>query len=259
MIKEQNRKKTAPKLIVANWKMNPDNLRDAKKIFADLKKKNLKKVSTSIVICPPVLYLNDLAGNYRGDKFKFGVQDISFSDDDKSTGEVSAQMLKNTGVRFAIVGHSEQRELGQTNDAVARKAMHAISNKIVPIVCVGERERDEMGDYLHFIKEELHESLEGIPKNKAHHIVIAYEPIWAIGKGNHAISPHELHQIVIFIRKNLASMFGRKVAMKVPILYGGSVDADNCAEIVNDGAVNGLLVGRASLNPHLFADILKAF
>lgn len=247
------------KLVIANWKMNPESLKDAKKIFISLKKKNFNTNKVISVICPPYLFENELALNYKGGKFKFGFQDIHFESDDKSTGEISVEMAKNSKVEYVIIGHSEKRKNGDTNEIVSMKLKKAVDSGLVPILCIGENERDENGKYLRFVEEQLFNSLQKISKNKITEIVIAYEPIWTIGKGKSSMNPHELHQMTIFIKKILVNLYGKKTAMEVPIIYGGSVDSDNSKEIVEMGEVDGLLVGRASLNPHVFGDILKSF
>lgn len=254
---KKSAQKIAKKLIVANWKMNPENLHDAKKIFSDLKKKNLKLNKSVAVICPPNIFLGILANEYRGDKFVFGAQDVSLATESESTGEVSAEILKNLGVKYAIVGHSERRAIGETSEIVSQKIRIALQSGITPILCVGETERDINGKYLRFIQEQLHNSLSGIDEKQITKIIIAYEPVWAIGHGHNAISGNDLHQMNIFIKKILTEIYDRKIAMKVPVLYGGSVDSENVLDILKNGEVSGLLIGRASLNPHVFGDVLK--
>lgn len=248
----------AKKLIIANWKMNPDNFHDAKKIFDDLKRKKLRTKKSVAVICPPPLFLGELVRNYRGNQFLFGAQDVSYTQGTESTGEISAEMLKNLGVKYVIIGHAERRELGETDETVSMKIKRVMDLGLTPIVCIGEPERDADGEYLRFLEEEIRGSLSGIQKNKVNKIVIAYEPVWTIGKGSAAMSGNDLHQMTIFIKKILNQIYDKKVAMQIPILYGGSVDDENVSEIINGGQVDGLLIGRASLNPHVFADILKA-
>ncbi|MFW5887535.1 MAG: triose-phosphate isomerase [Bacteriovoracia bacterium] len=245
------------KLVVANWKMNPDSFKDAKKIFDLLKKKKFNSNKVVTVICPPYLFENELAKSYRSNKIKFGFQNVHFDDDEKSTGEISAEMAKNSKAEYVLVGHSERRQIGETNEIVSKKIKKCLDKKITPILCVGENERNENGDYLKIIKEQIVESLSGIPKNKISEIVIAYEPVWAVGKGKNSMDSHELYQMTIFIKKILVSLYDKKIAMELPILYGGSVDADNALELIKQGQVDGLLVGRSSLNPHVFGDILK--
>lgn len=245
------------KLIVANWKMNPASLRDARKIFGDLKKKITKTSKTINVICPPAVFLGDLASDYSGNKFVFGAQDVSVKKETESTGEVGTEILKSLGIKFVIVGHSERRAIGETDEMIAAKIKRVVEDGMIPILCVGEKERDLSGKYLRFIESQIFNSLSQINKKDLKNIIIAYEPIWTIGSGHVAMSGNELHQMVIFIKKILTRIYNRRDAMNLPILYGGSVDASNAREIVGMGEVDGLLVGRASLNQFVFLDILK--
>ena len=245
------------KLIVANWKMNPESLKEAKKLFNAIKSKNFNTKKLISVICPPYLFESDLALNYSGGKYKFGFQDIHFDSDNKSTGEVSTEMAKNSKVEYVILGHSERRENGETNEIVANKIKKTIDAGLTPIICIGENERDEHGNYLRFVEKQIFESLARLSKVNLSKIVIVYEPVWTIGKGKRSMDSHEIHQMTIFIKKILVNLVGKSVAMNIPILYGGSVDADNSKEIVEMGEVDGLLVGRSSLNSHAFGDILK--
>lgn len=195
--------------------------------------------------------------SYRGSVFSFGAQDLTFASKKPLTGENTAEQLNDLGINFAIIGHSDRRQLGETNEMVAYKVKEAVDSGIMPILCIGEIERDDRGEYLRFVEQELVESLGKINKNQLDKIVIAYEPVFAIGQGHKAITTHEIHQMVIFIKKVLARAFDKKTAMDVPILYGGSVDNENATEILKHAEVRGLLIGRASANPHTFRDILK--
>jgi len=257
-------KKSAPKvsvkrkLIVANWKMNPIDLKEAIKIFAVLKRVDLKKVKDTIVICPPDTYLADFSLKYKGGKFKFGAQDVSVSNNPESTGEISAEMLRNLKAEYVIVGHSERRALGETNHVVAKKIRNAIDKGLKVILCVGEEHRDVNGDYLRFVEKQLFESLEGFNKKNIANLYVAYEPVWAIGKGHASVESNDLHQMNLFIKKVLVSIFDRKIGLSVPIIYGGSVDEENAKQLIEAGEVEGLLIGRASLNPYVFTKILKS-
>jgi triosephosphate isomerase (TIM) len=256
-------KKSLPKvlvkkrLIVANWKMNPVDLKEATKIFAILKRVNLKKVKDMVVICPPEIYLSDFSLKYKGGKFKFGAQDVSISNNPESTGEISAEMLKNLKAEYVIVGHSERRALGETNSVVAKKIRNAVDKGLKVILCVGEEHRDMNGEYLRFVEKQLFESLEGFNKKNIANLYVAYEPVWAIGKGSSSVDSNDLHQMNLFIKKVLVSIFDRKIGLSVPIIYGGSVDEENAKQLMAAGEVDGLLIGRASLNPYVFTKILK--
>ncbi|HMO78860.1 MAG TPA: triose-phosphate isomerase [Candidatus Paceibacterota bacterium] len=245
------------KIVVANWKTNPKNYNDAKKIFLDLKKSNLKLKNTLCVLCPPTIFIREMIEKYSGSRFSFGVQDVSVKNDDESTGDVSPEILKNIGIKFSIVGHSERRKNGESDQVVSLKLKNSIESKIIPILCIGEIERDNSGKYLRFIEQQIRDSLSLLSMLEVRKILIAYEPVWAIGKGHNAISGHELHQINLYIKKILSDIYDRKTAMSIPILYGGSIDAENCKELICEGEVDGFLVGRSSLNPFVFNDILK--
>lgn len=244
------------KIIVANWKMNPQTIGDAKKIFITFKK---KKLPTDVipVICPPFVFLNELKRMYLGGKIFFGAQDVHWLPEGSATGEISTAMLASLGCSYVIVGHSERRALGETNQMVAQKTKAILDAKLTPIICVGEPHRDVHGKYLKFIEEQLNESLSLVTRPKAKNIIVAYEPIWSIGKGGTAIDSHGLHQMSIYIRKVLINLFGKKTGMSIPILYGGSTNSDNARELVYEGEVDGLLVGRSSRNPDEFAEMIK--
>lgn len=260
MLKKSKAKKSTSnkKLIVANWKMNPTSSKEAKKIFATLKrsKQNFKK--SQPIICPPLIYLPELTKSYSGRKFLFGTQDFFPVREGEFTGQISWEMVSEFNPEYVIVGHSEIRDLGETEEMISEKVKYALGHKVTPILCIGEKERYENGSHLKFIEEELREGLSKIKKTDLRKVVIAYEPIWAIGKGHNAVTPYELHQMNIFIKKVLAGIFDRKSAMAVKILYGGSVDDENSVKLINEGEVDGLLVGRASLNPYVFLNILKS-
>lgn len=248
---------TKKRLIVANWKMNPVDLKEALKIFSILKRADLKKVKDEIVLCPPDIYLSDFSLTYKGNKFKFGAQDVSVLHTPESTGEISAEMIKNLKVEYVIIGHSERRALGESNTVINKKIRNALEKGLKVILCVGEEHRDMNGDYLRFVEKQLIESLEGFNKKYISNLYVAYEPVWAIGRGQSAVESHDLHQMNLFIKKVLVSIFDRKIGLQIPIIYGGSVDEDNAKQLIESGEVEGLLIGRASLNPYVFIKILK--
>jgi len=249
--------KAKTRLIVANWKMNPVTLKEGLKTFAILKRIDLKKIKDTIVICPPDIYLADFSLKYKGSKFKFGAQDVSVTNNPESTGEISAEQLKNLKVEYVIIGHSERRALGESNSVVAKKIRNAVEKGLKVILCIGEETRDINGDYLRFIEKQLLESLDGFNKKYISNLYIAYEPVWAIGRGHGAVESHDLHQMNLFIKKVLVGIFDRKIGLSVPIIYGGSVDEENAKQLIDSGEVEGLLIGRASLNPSVFVNILK--
>jgi len=247
------------RLVVANWKMNPSTLREAKKLFEGTQKGVSRLRNVDTVVCPPTVFLADVAKARKGTKIGLGVQDVFHTESGAYTGQTSPQMLAGYKATYAIVGHSERRALGETSELVGRKARYAIEEGITTIVCVGESERNEDGTYYFFIREELEAVFAGLGRSELKRLVIAYEPIWAIGKtATEAMQPRQLNEMVLFIKKLLIERFGRKPASNVRILYGGSVKADNAEEIVRAGGVDGLLVGSASLDAKEFTNIVKA-
>jgi len=247
------------KLVVANWKMNPRSVAEAKKLFNAVKKNQSGSRGVSLVICPPTIYLSELKKLSSANKISFGVQNISAQKEGAFTGEMSASMARSAGASFAIIGHSERRKAGETDMDVSLKIKAALAEKMTPIVCVGEQMRDESGSYLSFLSSQLKESLASVSKKDLEDIIIAYEPVWAIGeKSQGAMSPADVYETILFLRKVLADMFSKKEAMEATFLYGGSVDERNASAIIKEGGVSGHLVGRASLDPIKFIKIVKA-
>ncbi len=168
-------------------------------------------------------------------------------------------MIKNLGAKYVIVGHSERREnLGETNEMVNKKIKTALKSNLKVVFCIGERQRDENASFLHFVKNEIEEGLKGISHKSIKNLVIAYEPIWAIGKkGKDADKPEDILQMSIYIRRVLLGIIGKDLSREIPILYGGSVEPENAKGILETGGVQGFLVGHASLVPSKFNKILK--
>ncbi len=243
----------AKKLIVGNWKMNPKSRREASRIWEKISKGVSRFKKINMVVCPPFPFLPLLKG-----KMQLGAQNIFFEKEGAYTGEVSPPMLKSLGVGYVIVGHSERRALGDTEDIVNKKLKAALSSGLTPILCVGERERDLHSHYLHLVKDQLKSALKGIQKNKIGKIVIAYEPVWAIGKSAKGVlDADEALHMNIFIRKVISDIAGEGTARKIKVLYGGSVDVKNSAEFLRVGKMDGLLVGRESLSPKNFLEIIR--
>jgi triosephosphate isomerase len=246
--------KKQKKLIVGNWKMFPDSLREAKKIGVAVKRGVRGVKSTQVVICPPYVYLSPLS-TLSSNNFGIGAQDTDFRPSGAFTGQVSFMMLPEFKVGFVILGHSERRKMGETDDLVNKKTISVVNEGMTAIVCVGESVRDSHGDYFGFIKNQIVSSLKDVSKKLLNHVVIAYEPIWAIG-AREAMSPRDLHEMSIFIMKVLKDQFG-PFAQDVRILYGGSVDRVNADTLIKEGNVSGLLIGRQSLVSKDFVEIIK--
>jgi triosephosphate isomerase len=186
------------------------------------------------------------------------VQDISPESQGSYTGEISPAMIKNFGVKYAIIGHSERRAMGETDSLVNKKIKTALKSGLTAIVCVGESHRDHQMKYLHFVKKQITETFKNITSKDFAKIIIAYEPIWAIGKNaEREATPEESEEMVIFIKKVLSDSFGPSSVKNLKVLYGGSVDEKNASSFLNCGGVQGLLVGRSSLSSEKFNEIIK--
>lgn len=246
-------------LVIANWKMNPVKPAEVKKIFAGTVTAARRAKHTDVVVCPPYIHVAVVSQLPRSKNVLLGVQDVFYEERGAFTGQHSPAMASAYKATYAIVGHSERRELGETNELVARKVAYAIQEGLTAVLCIGERVRHEDGTYYTFVREELETVLSWLQRKDLASLVIAYEPVWAIGKtAAEAMQPRELHEMVLFIRKVLTEKFGRAPAARVPILYGGAVKAENAHDIMTEGGVNGLLVGSASLNPKEFGGIIAA-
>ncbi|MEI8337758.1 MAG: triose-phosphate isomerase [bacterium] len=248
------------KIIVANWKMNPKSFLQAKAILEPIKKAFLRndfKGKKSIVICPPHAYLGLFEKLPKN--ISLGAQDLSIYSKGALTGEVGGDMLKSVGVNFCIIGHSERRAMGETPEIISKKITRALENKITPIICFGENKRDIEGQFFADIRSIIEATLAGVSKANASKIVLAYEPLWAIStEGNGAITPELLRETAIFIRRTLSELYGNKIGIKIPILYGGSVNVKNAKDIVIQGEVDGLLIGKVSLNAKEFIQIVSS-
>lgn len=253
IMKNMNKKK----LVVGNWKLGPITLVDAKKTFENIKKEAAGIKKTEVVLCPPYIFISELA-KIAGSRCKIGAQNAFWEAEGAFTGEVSPEQLAKFKISHVILGHSERRAMGETDDLVSKKVAAVLRVGMVAILCVGEKERDGEGKYLNFLEQQLRASLAGIPKRSLENIVIAYEPIWAIGaKATGAIAPADLEEMIIFIRKILSHIYDQEAVRAVPILYGGSVNERNCGDFLQQRGVSGLLVGRASLQSEKFIKIIK--
>ncbi len=243
------------KMLVANWKMAPETesiaLRLAKATFTAAQK---YKKSLAVIACVPYIYLSPIKKGVRA--LTLGVQGIAPGVDSAATGMVSVAMVKNIGAAYAIVGHSESRARGDTPEVVKAQLDLVLAKRMTPILCVGEKERDNQGWYLCTVKEQLETSLAKVPKATLKNIIIAYEPVWAIGKdATRQATPSECREMIIFIRKIVTDLYDKKLAASMRIIYGGSVDEGNAARYLDEGSADGLLVGRVSLDAKKFAKL----
>jgi len=244
-------------IIVANWKAYVEDVPKAKKLLAATKRvASLSK--SGVVVAPPSALLALLAAGNKS-KLMFAAQDTSKTAGGAATGEVSAQLLASLGVKYSIVGHSERRALGDTDQDIAQKVQHALANGIAPILCVGERERDAGAEYLGFLRAQIAAVYAPLSHQERLQVAIAYEPIWAIGKSSlEAITPPDLTEMVLYIRKVLSDYLPGKSPAKTLVLYGGSVEPGNARDLASGTGIDGFLVGHASVEAETFAALVKA-
>ncbi len=247
------------KIVAGNWKMNK-SLDEAKALTSEVIAlcKAEVKGSVKVVLCVPYPYLLTTKEQTTGTSISVGAQNCSDQESGAYTGEVSAPMLKSVGIPYVIVGHSERRQyFGEDGKLLAKKVDKALAHGLTPIFCCGEPlEIRERGTHEDLVRDQVEESLFHLSADALKKIVIAYEPVWAIGTGKTASSQQaqDMHAV---IRKQLSKKYGEQVAQEIPILYGGSVKPDNAKELFSCPDVDGGLVGGASLKARDFVDIIK--
>lgn len=244
------------KIIVANWKMNPSTLKEAKELFDFASSIDSKH---EVIVCPPFVYLEPLLKsletiNYKL-KTKLGSQNCHWEEKGAYTGEISPYMLKDLGVKYVIVGHSERRwQFGETDEMVNQKVLAVFNNKMIPVLAVGEREKDENKE--EFVINQVEKAVIGVSKEKLANIIFAYEPVWAIDTGL-ADNPDNALSMALLIRKTASKIIGDNAVSKLKVLYGGSVDSKNVAGFLNQDGIDGLLIGGASVKREEFKKILE--
>jgi triosephosphate isomerase len=252
------------KIVAGNWKMNK-TLEEAKALLSEVVNLSKDEVfgtsnrgDVTVVLCPPSIYLTT-ARQYipSGGRIFLGAQNCYEKESGAYTGEVSAAMLKSVGVAYVIVGHSERRHyFGETNAQIAEKVNLVLANNLIPIFCCGESlDLRKNGDYAGFVNGQLTDSLFHLSADEVANVVIAYEPIWAIGTGLTASSA-QAQAMHVEIRRHMACKYGDAVAQDISILYGGSVNGKNAAELFAQPDVDGGLIGGASLNSREFINII---
>lgn len=245
----------ARKIVAGNWKMNklaPEALH----LFSEISKES-SGLDCELIVCPPALYLQTIASENA--KIKVGAQNVSTHESGAYTGEWSAEMLNSINVDYCIIGHSERRSLfGETDDEVNIKAKKLLRNSVCPIICCGETlDQREIGIEKDVIKDQIIKALDGIGKNDLNSIVIAYEPVWAIGTGVTATAD-QAQEMHLFIRNILIELYGEN-AKDIPLLYGGSCKPENAQELFTCEDIDGGLIGGASLKAESFLAIAKSF
>lgn len=244
-------------IIIGNWKMNPGTGKEAEKWIKEIAKLVGGVKNTEIVICAPFIYLEKLKKISR--KIILGAQDTFWGDVGPFTGEISSQMLYEIGARYVILGHSERRALGETDELVNKKIKSALASSLIPIVCIGEKERDSNHEYFNIVKEQARECLKGISKTLISKIIITYEPVWSISstENRRDATADDSREMAVFIRKILSDITSPEIASSMRIIYGGSANEKDAYDFLKHGGVVGLLPGRASLSPKKFAEIIK--
>ena len=241
--------------IAGNWKMF--KTRAEAEAFALEFKELYQGTDIKAAICAPFTDLETLVKAFEGTGIGVGAQNVHFEEEGAFTGEVSVRMLEDIGVDYCIVGHSERRQyFAETNETVNLKLKKLLAGTIRPIMCCGESlEQRDSGVLFDFVKEQLEEGLAGISAEDVKRVVIAYEPIWAIGTGRTA-SPEQAEEMCAFIRQTLIEMYDEETADEIIIQYGGSVKPANATEIMNQDEIDGALVGGASLKAADFMNII---
>jgi len=218
----------------------------------------VKDAQVEVVVCPPFVCLPAAKEAVAGSNIKLGAQNMHWEEQGAFTGEVAPGMLKELGVEYVIIGHSERRQyFGETDEMVNQKVLSAVVHNLIPIICVGETlEQREQGITGEVVDRQTRAALKGLSPDVADRVVIAYEPIWAIGTGRTA-SSNDANEVIGYIRKVVGEVLGSQAAQQIRILYGGSVKPENAAELMQMPEIDGGLVGGASLKAQDFAKIVK--
>ncbi|MBI2658858.1 triose-phosphate isomerase [Candidatus Woesearchaeota archaeon] len=249
------------KLVAANWKMNK-TIEEAISFVKEFKKIIKNEKNAEIIICPPFTALAALSKELKNSKINLGAQNMHFEDAGAFTGEISPLMLKDIGCKYVILGHSERREIFNENDfLVNKKIIAALKHGLKPILCIGENlEQKNQGKTKEVIEQQLKNCLKNIDKNEISKITIAYEPVWAISRGNpnhKAATKEDAEKGHKFIRGVVEKMFDKSISKNIKIIYGGSMKPENAKELLSMPNIDGGLVGNASLNAKSFAEIIS--
>ncbi len=244
-------------LLVANWKAYVDDLARARELFSLAKRLVRKESGVRVVLAPPAPFLSALASGNTSSVL-FAAQDISATTGGAQTGEVIAGAYASAGAAYAIIGHSERRAQGDTNAIVAEKLSRSLAQGLLPILCIGEHERDSDGHYLAGVREQLTTAFAPLTLKERKKIIVAYEPLWAINKSaDQSIRPSDLTEMVLYLRKVLGEFLPGKGASHVLVLYGGSVEPGNERGLAASSQIDGFLVGHASVDSTTFAQLVR--
>ncbi|MBE2256310.1 MAG: triose-phosphate isomerase [Ignavibacteria bacterium] len=247
------------KLIAGNWKMNltiPQSVNLSEQIKNGIK--DFKLNNTEVLVCPTFVSLYPVFEIIKNSGIKSGGQNMYFENEGAYTGEISAEMLKSAGCEFVILGHSERRKIfNESDELINKKVIKAVDSGLTAILCVGETlEERESGKQNEIVKTQIEKDLSGITVDKLKNIVIAYEPVWAIGTGKNA-TPEEANEMHKFIRNIISELYDKKSSDEIKILYGGSLNDKNCKELLSQSDIDGGLIGGASLKSDSFLKIIE--
>ena len=243
-------------IIAGNWKMN-NNIEESIKLVAEIKNFDLDK-GVEVVLCVPFTNIKDVKTAIKGTNIKIGAQNMHWEESGAFTGEISPLMLKELEVNYVILGHSERRQyFNETDETVNKKIKSALSHDIKPIICVGETlEEKEAGKEKEIVESQVIKAFKDIDRKEIEKIVIAYEPIWAIGTGKTA-SADDANGMIGFIRETIDKIYGEEEKQKIRIQYGGSVKPGNISELMEKEEIDGALVGGASLKAEDFVKLIN--
>lgn len=246
------------KVIAGNWKMHKNN-EEAQALIEALKNKAGGIRKTTIIVCPPYTALTGVVQSLKNSNIAVGAQNMFFEKQGAYTGEISADMIKSTGATYVILGHSERRQyFGETDESINKKLKMSLAAGLLPIICVGETlDQREVGVTNEIISSQLKGAFEGISDDEMEKVIIAYEPVWAIGTGKTA-TPDQAQEVHAFIRTFLETLYSNEVADRITIQYGGSVKPSNAHDLLSQKDVDGALVGGACLEADSFYGIIEA-
>jgi len=248
------------KIVAGNWKMN-NNLNESKKLVEEIKGqiKNESLINTRVIVAPTFVNLLTVVDEIKDSKIEVAAQNMHYADKGAFTGEVAANMLTSIGVNMVILGHSERRAyFGETDEILTQKVDAALKNNLEIIFCFGEQLEDrKAANHFKVVENQIKNALFQLDKSAFNNIILAYEPVWAIGTGETA-TPEQAQEMHAFIRSLIASKYGNQLAQDISILYGGSVKPANAKEIFSKEDVDGGLIGGAALNAADFTAIIKS-
>jgi len=250
-------------IVVANLKMYLSSKSDTERWLENFirSKKKFNFEQTLLVICPPVIFLDEFSKKLKADWINIGAQNCFWENEGSYTGEISPRMINSLGGKFVIIGHSERRRyLKETSQTASKKIEQILKNNLHPIVCVGENaEEKKNGQTMEIILKQMNECLETVSRGKIEDVLICYEPVWAISSNhpNQAPDANEIMSAKLLIKKFLAEKYGIKLAKRVKIIYGGSVDDKNIEKVCIEPGITGALIGKASTIPHALLQICK--